>query len=167
MYDARSEMTSASSVFFEPDSDNKYGEGYVPFGIQTQKFCDSDEKPFDPAVPTYKRKEKTEICKNWLQGACRYGTQCAFAHGREEVQKKTHVAAKYKAGLCNSYHNTPFFCQYGTRCQFAHLTRDFAEDCGLPSYRNLLTENVNQMKIRLDNVAKPDIKTFNVALPNK
>jgi hypothetical protein len=85
LYDVRSEMTSASSVYFEPDSDYKYHEGYMPIGMQTQQFCDVDDKPFDPAVPTYKRKEKTEICKNWLQGVCRYGAQCAFAHGREEV----------------------------------------------------------------------------------
>ena len=107
------------------------------------------------------------MCKNWLVGICRYGLQCAFAHGRDEVQKKTHVAAKYKASLCNSYHSPPFFCQYGTRCQFAHLTRDFGNDGGHQTYRNLLTENVNQMMIRLDNAAKPDINTFNVACPNK
>ena len=32
---------------------------------------------------------------------------------------------------------------------------------------NLLTENQNQMQIRLNSVANPDILTFNVALPQK
>lgn len=128
--DDRSEMTSASSLFeASVDPDFKYNSDapiFIPSladPLQTHLFpSDTDSHEL-----SFRRKEKTEICKNWLQGVCRYGPQCAFAHGQEEVQKKTHVAAKYKASLCNSYHNAPFFCQYGSRCQFAHLTRDFGE----------------------------------------
>ena len=109
---------------------------------------DSDTRPFEPS---YRQKEKTEICKNWLRGLCKYGALCAFAHGQCEMQKKTHVAAKYKASLCNSYHTQPYFCQYGSRCQFAHLTRDFSSN--IASYVHLLTENVNQMCTRLNNAA--------------
>lgn len=111
------------------------------------------------------------MCKNWLKNICKYGDACAFAHGEEFLLKKTHVAAKYKAILCKSYHCAPFYCQYGARCQFAHLTRDFGQtDCGFQAnqgYSDLLTENVQQMQIRLNNAAKPDIVTFNVAMPQK
>ena len=50
------------------------------------------------------------MCKNWLNNICKYGVVCAFAHGEEFLLKKTHVAAKYKASLCKSYHSAPFYC---------------------------------------------------------
>lgn len=175
--DARSEMTSASSLFeVSAEQDFRYN-GEAPAFVPSQEYCrdycqtqfvPSDTEPAQPE-PSFRRKEKTEICKNWLQGLCRFGAQCAFAHGQSEVQKKTHVAAKYKASLCNSYHKAPFYCQYGARCQFAHLTRDFGDQDRKVkfSYSQLLTENSDQMKIRLGNAAKPDISTFNVAAPSK
>ena len=178
--ETRSEKTSASSLFENSDTqDIKYNSDAPDFlptmsAAQTRQFqviqgkyqSEQDGPIFEPS---YKRKEKTEICKNWLRGVCRYGATCAFAHGQEEVVKKTHVAAKYKASLCNSYHAAPYYCQYGARCQFAHLTRDFGDldNQQFKSYTHLLTENANQVEIRLNNAAKPDINTFNVALPSK
>jgi len=32
---------------------------------------------------------------------------------------------------------------------------------------NLLTENTTQMQIKLEGIAKPDLNTWNVALPSK
>jgi hypothetical protein len=141
----------------------------------------SDEGQLRSFEPAYKRKEKTELCKNWKQGLCKYGQNCAFAHGEEYLQKKTHVASKYKANLCNSFHSPPFVCLYGTRCQFVHLTRDFnqsserylqssaemAFEKSRMTFKNLLTENTTQMQIKLDNIAKPNLNTWNVALPSK
>lgn len=77
--------------------------------------------------PSYKKKEKTELCKNWEKGECKFGEQCAFAHGTEDLHKKTHVASRYKVTLCKTYHAPPYVCQYGYRCQFAHLARDFSK----------------------------------------
>ena len=80
--DVRSENTSASSLFEISEQDVKYNSdapSFVPFSDQTQQIVfDSDIKPFEPS---YRQKEKTEICKNWLRGLCRYGAMCAFAHG--------------------------------------------------------------------------------------
>ena len=34
--------------------------------------------------PSYVKKLKTELCKNWEQkGSCKYGDSCAFAHGAD------------------------------------------------------------------------------------
>ena len=54
--------------------------------------------------PSYKQKEKTEICKYWLlDNKCKFGNDCAFAHGEHELVKKTHVASKYRQTLCKSF----------------------------------------------------------------
>ena len=77
--------------------------------------------------PEYKKKEKTELCKFWLSGQqCKFGHDCAFAHGEHELAKKTHVASKYKQTLCQNFINHGY-CLYGNRCQFAHTQRDFSD----------------------------------------
>lgn len=54
--------------------------------------------------PEYKKKEKTELCKFWARGnICPFEDDCAFAHGDDELQKKTHVAKQYRMTLCKSY----------------------------------------------------------------
>ena len=68
----------------------------------------------------YKLKIKTELCRQWIdKGECSYGTQCAFAHGEHELQKKKHVASMYKTRPCTQFHDQ-LFCPYGARCQFIH-----------------------------------------------
>jgi len=32
----------------------------------------------------FEAKKKTELCKNFIEGFCKYGDDCAFAHGVEE-----------------------------------------------------------------------------------
>lgn len=64
--------------------------------------------------------------------------------------------------------NGDHHCVYGTRCQFCHVSRDFSDfDSQRTRYQNLLNENVNIMKYRIDTVADPDIDTFNIAMPSK
>lgn len=120
--------------------------------------------------PAYKIKEKTEICKFWLNGEdCKFGNECAFAHGENELVKKTHVASKFRMTLCKSYMTGgEGFCQYGVRCQFCHLSRDFSDFHSQKTrYQNLLHENATIMKSRIDQVANPDVSQFNIAMPSK
>lgn len=40
-------------------------------------------------VKEYKRKQKTEMCKNWeMTGTCRWGHKCSYAHGAHEILKR-------------------------------------------------------------------------------
>lgn len=104
----------------------------------------------------FRIKERTELCRNWLQNTCKFGEKCSFAHGIEQVQKKHHCNGRYKLTRCNGYHNN-LVCLYGTRCQFAHLLRENYSD-----YRQALAENSRQINIRISNVAEPRILEFNV-----
>lgn len=38
--------------------------------------------------PNFIRKYKTELCKNWESGHCRFGAACTFAHGEFELRQK-------------------------------------------------------------------------------
>jgi len=99
---------------------------WMPSPSADQAYHSADNvASFEPA---YKQKEKTEICKFWLNGEdCKFGTECAFAHGNDELVKKTHVASKFRMTLCKSYMTGNHYCQYGVRCQFCHVTRDFSD----------------------------------------
>jgi len=63
---------------------------------------------------------KTELCRSWQFGTCRYAERCLFAHGEHELrplQRPRHN--KYKTELCITYHSFGF-CPYATRCNFVH-----------------------------------------------
>lgn len=67
-------------------------------------------------VTQYKKKFKTEMCKNWeLTGKCKFGNTCSFAHGEDELHKKSHLPLNYKTKLCTQFH-TSSYCPYGNRC---------------------------------------------------
>ena len=67
--------------------------------------CNQDE---------FKAKFKTEICKNWLCGKCDFGDSCAFAHGEDQLRKKTRFIP------CKTYSKYGK-CPFGNKCHFEHL----------------------------------------------
>lgn len=169
----RSEANSASSFSF-----SEHSSVFVPqFCGSTTTFDRSDadassSKPEPPpdllssgqgfaaASTDFKLKEKTEICRNWQLNKCRFGDKCAFAHGSDQLLKKTHVDRKYKVTKCRSFHGADAHCMYGTRCQFAHMARN-----EFHNYAQVLEENARQMQIKVEGVRFPDLTQFNVAAP--
>ena len=70
-------------------------------------------------------KYKTEICRNWeLEGYCRFGDECTFAHGNLELNKKVSMPSNYKTKICKQFDEEPFYCPYGEKCQFLHASED-------------------------------------------
>ena len=63
----------------------------------------------------YQQKFKTEMCKNYeMQGYCRWGEGCSYAHGHSELRKKTHLNTNYRSKICKLFHKQGG-CPYGLR----------------------------------------------------
>lgn len=78
-------------------------------------------------VDDYKKKYKTEICKNYeFRGNCQWGDSCSFAHGQQELRTKTHINLHYKSKLCKQFFESGF-CSYGYRCQYLHNDRSYSQ----------------------------------------
>lgn len=73
-----------------------------------------------------KVKFKTELCRNYeMEGHCKFGSKCSFAHGRDELQNKKHINLHYKSKKCNKFFDQGF-CEYGSRCQYLHKEDSFS-----------------------------------------
>jgi len=108
-----SSSSSMSSVDFNDASSFE-----IDVCPKRKKFNNPEERR--QFVEEYKRKYKTEMCKNWeLRGTCKFGDKCCFAHGRDELKAKVLTHVKYKTKPCKQYHQTGY-CPYGQRCQYLH-----------------------------------------------
>jgi len=108
-------LLSASSLGSVDFSDALFEIDVCP---KRKRFSNPEERR--QFVEEYKRKYKTEMCKNWeLRGNCKFGDKCCFAHGRKELKAKVLTHIKYKTKPCKQYHQTGY-CPYGQRCQYLH-----------------------------------------------
>ena len=58
---------------------------------------------------------KTELCRSWQFGTCRYAERCLFAHGEQELRPLIRPRHnKYKTELCITFHSFGF-CPYAAR----------------------------------------------------
>jgi len=114
---APKKLLSSESV--SSAGDNQEGNNFViDVCPRRKKFNTVEERKV--FVEEYKRKYKTEMCKNWeLRGSCKFGEKCCFAHGKHELKGKTVTHVKYKTKPCKQYHQTGY-CPYGQRCQYLH-----------------------------------------------
>lgn len=71
----------------------------------------------------FQQKFKTEMCRNWeLNGKCKFGVECTFAHGSHELLQKSHIPSNYRTKECKNFY-TNLYCSYGERCQFYHSVK--------------------------------------------
>lgn len=62
---------------------------------------------------------KTELCEAYTtKGKCRFGKNCKFAHGLDELQVKATVN-NFRTKPCNNWDKLGY-CPYGKRCCFKH-----------------------------------------------
>lgn len=108
-----------SSDGFDSTRDSSGNESFIIDVKPKRKVFKTPEERSE-FVKSYKMKYKTEMCKNFeLRGYCKFGDTCSFAHGRHELQQKTHIHEKYKTRPCQQYHQQGY-CSYGMRCQYLH-----------------------------------------------
>lgn len=81
-----------------------------------------------PKISPESSKFKTEICRNWKNGQCRYGSNCFFAHGEHELRPST--SAPVKSYRCSQFYDLGY-CPYGTQCAYKHQEKS-AESQAIP-----------------------------------
>ena len=97
--------------YIESDSKNKFNN---------KKNNKKRQGPFKSTAADFKIKYKTELCKYYeINGFCKYGDNCAYAHGKENLRSKITNTTAYRTKKCVQFFQNGY-CPYGNRCQFAH-----------------------------------------------
>ena len=79
---------------------------------------------FKGKASDFKIKYKTELCKFYeMTGRCKYGENCAYAHGIENLRSKVTNTTAYRTKKCIQFFDNGY-CPYGSRCQFKHQLKD-------------------------------------------
>ncbi|KAL4467468.1 hypothetical protein ABPG72_000678 [Tetrahymena utriculariae] len=101
---------------------------------------------------TDQTKYKTELCNTFtLTGQCDYGVKCRFAHGKDELQKKSSITNNnFRTKYCKAFHEK-MYCPYGQRCHFLHDVRTLIQIQSKKVYQkklnldqSLIQKNINQ-----------------------
>ena len=131
----------------------------------SQKHQINTSTNFKGKASDFKIKYKTELCKFYeMTGKCKYGENCAYAHGIENLRSKVTNTTAYRTKKCIQFFETGY-CPYGSRCQFQHQLKNNIinnpYDSGM-SYQRILeiiskSENVRNIK-KL--VKKPRLNIF-------
>lgn len=128
--------------------------------------------PFKGEAKDFKIKYKTELCKYYeINGYCKYGNKCAYAHGKENLRSKVTNTTYYRTKKCVQFYEQGY-CPYGNRCQFAHQLKsniiNNPYDRGMTYSKILETisklENVENIKKLIE---KPRLPVFKELCENK
>ena len=68
-------------------------------GAKKKQFKNAEERL--QFKQQYEAKKKTELCRNFeMYGQCKFGNDCSYAHGPQQLQKKTHLPSNFMTKLC-------------------------------------------------------------------
>ena len=126
-----------------------------PFSIVEELHEDLNYQPNNvkKSVPI---KYKTEIWRNWEnEGFCRFGDECIFAHGSQELNRKVTVASNYKTKICKQFTEHPFYCPYGEKWQFLHLPYNPSDLSSIKTvkYSTILAETLKYIDTKIVNLS--------------
>ena len=118
-----------------------YNQIYPDINTNAIYYCIERDRKDD--FNNFRTKWKTEICKYWeMYGECKYGDNCAFAHGDSELKQRK-LTFNYKTKPCKQFFELGY-CSYGSRCQFNHKKEDLkAQKKGKDNKKN----NVSYLKV--------------------
>lgn len=139
---------------------------------KTKKQKKRNKGKFKSTAADFKVKYKTELCKYFeINGYCKYGESCAYAHGIENLRSKVTNTTYYRTKKCVQFFENGF-CPYGNRCQFAHqLSTNIINnpyDRKMTYKKTLETiskfENIGNIK---ELIEKPRLSVFKEIIKNK
>ena len=114
------------------------------------KSKEKTQGQFKSTAADFKIKYKTELCKYWeINGYCKYGDKCAYAHGKENLRSKVTNSSAYRTRKCFQFFENGY-CPYGSRCQFAHqLTSNIINN---PYDRNMSYKKTLETISKIENI---------------
>jgi len=127
-------------------------EGSAEKRIQKKTFPRNNKNkiPFKCDAKDFKIKYKTELCKYFeINGYCKYGDKCAYAHGKENLRSKVTNTTAYRTKKCVQFFEQGY-CPYGNRCQFAHQLK--SNITNNPYDRGMTYGKILQTISKLENV---------------
>lgn len=164
---------------FSIDSTNDSAsyEEYYENDINSKNYVNQKRKgkvkaPFKSQALDFKIKYKTELCKYYeINGHCKFGDNCAYAHGIDNLRSKVTNTTSYRTKKCTQFFEHGY-CPYGNRCQFAHQLKSNIINNPYDrkmTYRKTLEtisklENVENIKKLIE---KPRLQAFNEVFENK
>ena len=140
------------------DDENSFSDEYKDLKYHpAPKIFKEHDKTYN-----FKVKWKTEMCKYIeMNGQCKYGDSCAYAHSKEELNPKRQTY-NYKTKPCRQFFELGY-CSYGIRCQFSHQKGKplkLNEDGEHVSYMKFINELLSDGQISLDLLNRPRLKVF-------
>ena len=165
------------TIIESPDQEDEYKNLIYQAPVYNSNNLENvnyyNEKRNRDELNNYRIKWKTEMCKYWeMYGKCKYGNNCAFAHGESELNKRK-LSFNYKTKPCKQFFELGY-CSYGIRCQFSHKNSDFIRQKKLSdgdiindnnnkvSYLKIIKEFLadNNKEISHELIIRPRLKTF-------
>ena len=139
---------------------------------QQNKYKNKKQGPFKSTASDFKIKYKTELCKYFeINGYCKYGDKCAYAHGKENLRSKVTNSTSYRTRKCVQFFENGY-CPYGNRCQFAHQV--ISNIINNPYDRKMTYKKTLETISKLENIEnikklieKPRLAIFREIYPNK
>ena len=111
------------SLSFYPKSLKKFKNKFEEDYFKTKKSEKEEEKEEQS-----QKKYRTELCKYFeINGRCKFGENCIFAHGKENLRENLCKKSGYKKRPCVNFFEKGF-CMYGNRCQFSHDIKQFEKE---------------------------------------
>jgi hypothetical protein len=127
---------------------------------------------FKGKASDFKIKYKTELCKFFeINGHCKYGDHCAYAHGIENLRSKVTNSTAYRTRKCIQFFEYGY-CPYGSRCQFKHQLQ--SNIINNPYDRKMTYKKILDTISKLENVdnikkliGKPRLSIFKEIIEDK
>ena len=153
-------------IAFEDEEDDYSGLAGGNYYQKNYKLAKWKNNKRSEDTNDFKIKWKTEICHYWeMNGFCKFGDSCAFAHGIDELNKRK-MSKNYKTKPCKQFFELGY-CTYGIRCQFSHKLLKECEDKksgeskNEVSYSKILSDfNNSSNQISYEIVKRPRLMTF-------
>ena len=133
---------------------NKFEDDY----FKNKKTEKEEEKEKEKEEQSQK-KYRTELCKYFeINGRCKFGDNCIFAHGKENLRENLCKKSGYKKRPCVNFFEKGF-CMYGNRCQFSHDTKQFEKEENEKKENNFSYKLFfKELNMNLNDESKKDIE---------